>query len=245
MCSLSVVASSSLTFHIFIFFSRTIFQQANFNQTWHKASFDDGDSSLSRMKSCALFQDIYEIVKIHWRNLKIFSRTTWWISTKSCTKHPWVIGIQVCSNKGPRPFTRGDTCKYKIVKLHWQNFKIFFFRTTGPISTKSGAKHLWVKGIHVCSNEGPYFFPTGDYYEISKKYWRNFKNLLRQNHRVNFNKLSTKHLWWRKFKFPRGNNCKIVIIHWQNWKIFFSRTNEPISTIFGRKHLWVKGIQVC
>ena len=33
---------------------------------------------------------------------------------------------------------------------------IFFSRTTGPISTKLGTKHPWVKGIQVCSNEGPY-----------------------------------------------------------------------------------------
>ena len=125
---------------------------------------------LSKFNSLSLSLSLSLSVKIHWRNSKIFSRTTGWISTKFSTKHPWVIGIQVCSNKGPRPFTRGDTCNYKIVKLHWQNFKIFFFRTTGPISTKSGAKHLWVKGIHVCLNEGPHFFPTGDYYEISKKY---------------------------------------------------------------------------
>ena len=58
-----------------------------------------------------------------------FSRTTWTISTKLGTKHPWVVGI--CSNEGPHPFTRGDN--YKIAKLHWQNFKIFFSRTTGSI----------------------------------------------------------------------------------------------------------------
>ena len=32
------------------------------------------------------------------------------------TKHPWVKGIQVCSNEGPRPFPRGDN--YEIVKIH-------------------------------------------------------------------------------------------------------------------------------
>ena len=32
---------------------------------------------------------------------------------------------------------------------------IVFSRITGPISTKLGTKHLWVKGIHICSNEGP------------------------------------------------------------------------------------------
>ena len=32
---------------------------------------------------------------------------------------------------------------------------LFFSRTTGPISTKLGTKHLLVKEIQVCSNEGP------------------------------------------------------------------------------------------
>ena len=69
------------------------------------------------------------------------------------TKHPCVKGIQICSNEGPRPFPRGDN--YEIAKIHWRNFKIFFSRTTGPISTEIGTKHPWVKGIQVCSNEEP------------------------------------------------------------------------------------------
>ena len=35
--------------------------------------------------------------------------------------HPWVKGIQICSNEGPLPFPRGDN--YEIAKIHWQNFK--------------------------------------------------------------------------------------------------------------------------
>ena len=34
--------------------------------------------------------------------------TTRPISTKLGTKHPWVLGIQVCSNEGPSPFLNGD-----------------------------------------------------------------------------------------------------------------------------------------
>ena len=64
----------------------------------------------------------------------IFSRTTGPISSKHSTKHSWVMGIQVCSNEGPRPFPRGDN--YELAKIHWRNFKIFISRTTGPISTK-------------------------------------------------------------------------------------------------------------
>ena len=47
--------------------------------------------------------DNYPIGKIHWKNLNIFFyRTTGPISHKLSTKHPWVKGIQVCSNKGSR-----------------------------------------------------------------------------------------------------------------------------------------------
>ena len=40
-----------------------------------------------------------------------FSRTTEQISNKLGTKHPWVLGIQVCSNEEFRLFPRGDNYK--------------------------------------------------------------------------------------------------------------------------------------
>ena len=43
-----------------------------------------------------------------------------------------------------------------------------FSRTTEAISTKLGTKHPWLKGIQVCSNEGPCSFPWGHNYEITK-----------------------------------------------------------------------------
>ena len=46
--------------------------------------------------------------------------------------------------------------------------KIFFSRTTEPISTKIGTKNPWVKGIQVCSNEEPCPSPRGDNNEIAK-----------------------------------------------------------------------------
>ena len=71
------------------------------------------------------------------------SRTAKPILTKLGTNHPCLKGIQVCSYEGPRPFPRGDNCE--ITKIHWRNFKIFFSRITGPISTKLGTEHPWVK----------------------------------------------------------------------------------------------------
>ena len=53
------------------------------------------------------------------------------------------------------------------------NLKIFFSRTIGPISTKLGTKHHWIKGIHVCSKKGQRPSTRGDTSEIvnfSSKY---------------------------------------------------------------------------
>ena len=59
-------------------------------------------------------------------------RTIGPISIKLCTKHPWVKGIQVCSNEGPSPFPRGDNSAN--VNFEWKYFlKIFFSWTTGQI----------------------------------------------------------------------------------------------------------------
>ena len=54
------------------------------------------------MKGPTLLQVYYEIVKIHWRSLEIFFlRTAGSISNIPATVHPWVKGIQVCSNEDP------------------------------------------------------------------------------------------------------------------------------------------------
>ena len=49
--------------------------------------------------------------------------TTGFISTKLVIKHPWVTGIQICSNEEPCPFPKEDN--YEIAKIHWRNLKIF------------------------------------------------------------------------------------------------------------------------
>jgi hypothetical protein len=56
--------------------------------------------------------------------------------------------------------------------------KIFFSRTSRPISIKLGINHPWVKGILNCSNKGSGPFQRGDNH---KNGVGSFKNLL-QNH---------------------------------------------------------------
>ena len=79
---------------------------ANFNQTWHKASLGEGNSSFS--------------------------------------------------NEGPCPFSRGDN--YEMAKIHWHISKIFSSTNTGPISTKFGTNHLWVKGFKIVQMKGSILF---------------------------------------------------------------------------------------
>jgi hypothetical protein len=60
--------------------------------------------------------------------------------------------------------------------------KIFFSRTSRPISIKLGINHLWVKGILNCSNKGPGPLQRGDNHKKCKNGVVSFKNLLLQNH---------------------------------------------------------------
>ena len=59
---------------------------------------------------------------------------------------------------------RLSVCLCLSVCLSTFNIFIFFSRTTGPISTKLGTMYPSVKGIQVCSYEGPSPFPRGDNY---------------------------------------------------------------------------------
>ena len=82
----------------------------------------------------------------------IFSRTTRPFSTKPGTKHPWLNGIQTCSNEWPRPFSKG-----KGSKMHWKD--VLF---PEPLD------HPRVKEIQSCSNEWPRSFPRGENNEMAK-----------------------------------------------------------------------------
>jgi hypothetical protein len=68
-------------------------------------------------------------VKIDWKILKIFSRTSRPKLIKLETNYLWVKGIQVCSNKGLGSLQRGDN--HKNIKMGLGHLKIFF-RTMKP-----------------------------------------------------------------------------------------------------------------
>ena len=115
-------------------------------------------------------------------------RTTGPISTKLGTECSLLMGIQFFTYMyvGPCTFRRGDNDK--IANILWRNLKIFFSRATGPISTKLGTKHSWVKRIQVSSNEGSCpCFSKRNYSEIAKNMLANCKIFLLQNHWAIFN----------------------------------------------------------
>ena len=61
--------------------------------------------------------DNYKIAKMGWGHLKIFfSRTTGPILTILGTDHPYIKGIQVCSNEWDNPSRRGDNSEK--IKIH-------------------------------------------------------------------------------------------------------------------------------
>ena len=91
----------------------------------------------------------------HWANQ---------ILHKSSLRNP---GIQVCSNERLCPFPRGDN--YEIAKIRWRiKKKIFFPRTTGPISTDQIIFWWWGFKLDQILMKGTSFFKG----VIITKYWK-------------------------------------------------------------------------
>jgi hypothetical protein len=57
--------------------------------------------------------------------------------------------------------------------------KIFFSRTSRPITIKLCINHPWVKGILNCSNKGPGPLQRGDNHKNAKMGWVHLKIFLR------------------------------------------------------------------
>jgi hypothetical protein len=67
--------------------------------------------------------------------------------------------IQIYSRQGPRG--SGGATIGKTIFTYVYIEKIFFSRTSRPISIKLGRNHPWVKGILNCANKGPGPFQRG------------------------------------------------------------------------------------
>jgi hypothetical protein len=99
-----------------------------------QVSFSDRLLSVVSLSVCP---SVYPSVNFY--IFDFFSRTTGPILTKLGTNHPWVEGIQVCSNEGDCSSPMGDNSKR--VKVHWKFLKIFFSRTSRPNSIKLGTNY--------------------------------------------------------------------------------------------------------
>ena len=110
------------------------------------------------------------------------------------------------------PFPRGGN--YEFAKIHWRMKRIFFSRTTGPISTKLGTMPLWVEG-----NEGPHLF-QGEVITKLRRYTEEIKRIFfsRTTGPIS-TKLGTMPPWVKRIQvcsnegprpFPRGDNYEIA-----------------------------------
>ena len=104
------------------------------------------------------FSYFHILLQHHWANFKVTHKTS------------LGEGDSGLFNLRATPFSKGYN--YEILKILGQNFKIFFSKTTGPISTKFNTKHPWVTGIIVCLNEKPCHCTRRDNYEIAKIHWQ-------------------------------------------------------------------------
>ena len=87
--------------------------------------------------------------------LTIFSRTTGPFSMKLGTEHPGVNGVSSLFNQRILPYFQGDIIKNSENTCTLMKFKNLL-QTIGPILTKLGTMHPWLKGIQVCSNDGSF-----------------------------------------------------------------------------------------
>ena len=128
-----------------------------------------------------------------------------------------------------------------IMKIHLQHLKIFFTRTTGPISSKLSKKYSLVQGIQVCSNEDPNSFRRGNNFKTAKIHWRNLKIFFSRTTRPFSTKLGTQHpclkgdssfYKWRAPLFPRGDNTLTKFKNlFQNHSANFNQTWYKASLV--------------
>ena len=73
------------------------------------------------------------------------------------------LKFQVTFSDGLMSVFHPSICMSLCPSVCLQTFHIFIFSNAfGPISTKLGTKCSWIKGIQVCSKEGPHSFSRGD-----------------------------------------------------------------------------------
>jgi len=119
---------------------------ANFNQTWWETCLKDGDSDCSNKGDGPFWGPIRG--KIRKMLIKIFFS---WNSGRNALmfgmEHPW--GKVILISPGRRPWELMPWRSVRRPSVRFQLFPLndFFSRTTRPISTKFGRKHVWGWGF--------------------------------------------------------------------------------------------------
>ena len=159
ICSLSIVVVGVVVVNFSQFHLLLQNHLNNFNQTWHKAFLDDGNSILFKWRASPFQRGD------NWRNIKNLNLK------KSSSPEPlgqfqpnlaqsilaWWVFKFVLKKGHARPFLRGDN--YEIPKKHWRCFKKIFFQwTTGPISTKTWQCILGWREFKFVQMKGPALF---------------------------------------------------------------------------------------
>ena len=85
-------------------------------------------------------------------------------------------------------------CQREIIATLWKDIDDFFSRTTGPISTKPGREHPWVKGLSFFQMKDLAIFLRGDNSYKLKIYIDNFKIFFRTAWPIS-TKHKTKYSW--------------------------------------------------
>ena len=124
--------------------------------TFIKSPFECSNSNLVHQQNT-----IKQLFKLHSSKITLLLFQHNFLKVKSWKSAVIRSFHMKCRKKSGIAQIRNDPENQEVLdRLHWQNLKIFFSRTTEPFSTKLGTKHPWVKGIQVYSNEGPRLFPT-------------------------------------------------------------------------------------
>ena len=85
--------------------------ESNFNQTWHTASLEEGDSKWLNDGPAPFYADL--ITK-----QRKYNDESHFQPNLTENIHSWK-GFKFCSNEGPRPFPKGDS--NEIAKIHWKS----------------------------------------------------------------------------------------------------------------------------
>ena len=107
--------------------------------------------------------------------------------------------IQIGSNEGPIPFSKGDD--NEIAKIHWRNLKILFSRTAGESLNQTWHKTFLRDGdSKLFKWRATLYFPKGDNNEIVENHWPNLKIFFSKTTRLIQTNLAQDILGYWEFK---------------------------------------------